>query len=260
MTRVVVVGPQRWQAFHVFNGNAFPENVQQVVDACAWRFALLLLHASRMSEALERDLTDLRVVIERQRADLEAAVKSRPELTPVVVYDGLAHVAEMHDCLNALKSFLDLYAKLIGKLSIPPFEGSFGKANINGTKVSGGRLVNALRNQTQDPAAHELADLTLRHSEEWITAAVAYRDQLSHRSNLDHMVPMHLPLSPHEPHIDVTRVVRPAMPNGKDLQFYFREVVRNLADYVGRSVTLLPNVDQSLLAPDQLFERHGIEV
>ncbi|HPS78759.1 MAG TPA: hypothetical protein PLS53_11440 [Thermoanaerobaculaceae bacterium] len=260
MTTIVVVSPQRWQAFHVFNGNAFPEHVRQVVDACAWRFALLLLHASRMSDALQRDLMDLEAVIERQRADLEATVKSRPELKAILVYDGLAHVAEMHNCLNALKSFLDLYAKLIGRISTPQFECGFNKANIDGRKVSGGRLVNALRNQAQDPASHALAQVTLQHSEAWITEAVTYRDQLSHRSNLDHMVPMHLHLSPHEPHIDITRVVRPTMPNGKDLEVYFHDLVSNLATYVGQSVVLFPNVDQSLLSPGQLLERYGAEV
>lgn len=260
MTTIDVVGPQRWQAFHVFNGNAFPQHVRQVVDGCAWRFALLLLHASRMSEALQRDLTDLEAFIERQRSNLEATVKNRPDINPVLVYDGLTHVAEMHNCLNALKSFLDLYAKLIGKVSTPPFEGSFGKANINGRKMSGGRLVNALRNQAHDPASHALAEVTLRHSEAWITEAVTYRDQLSHRSNLDHMELMHLPLSPHEPHIDSTRLVRPTMPNGKDLEVYFRDLVRNLATYVTQSVVLFPNVDQRLVSPSELLEGHGAEV
>jgi len=249
--RIIFVGLHRWRAQLVFNGNAYPSNVGSVVDACASRYALLLLHTSTMRQALQRDISDFRSVIEGQRADLERALRSRPDLKSIAVYDGLAHLAEMHSSLNILKSFLDLYAKLAGKLINPINNWSFGKANVGGQEMSGGRLVNALRSSGQQTLA-ALADLTLEHSRTWITEAVKYRDQLSHRSDLDHMRHMQLPLHCVEPHIDFNELARPAMPNGQDLCEYLDGLLSNLAAYVRESITMLPNVDSTLISPEKL--------
>jgi hypothetical protein len=252
--RIVIVGPYRWKAFSVFNGNAYPPKLRSVVEACGSRLALLLLNTSDLRHALERDITDFKNAIESQLPDLETAVKRRPDLSSVVIYDSMALLAEIHNCFNALKSFLDLYAQLIGKLVSPPFEGSFGKANIDGQKVSGGRLVNALRNNGQCSSSQRLADLTLRHSLAWITTAVKYRDQLSHLSDLDDMRPLQLALHPSAPHIDLGELVRPAMPNGQDLEDYFVGLLDNLAEYVCASVAMLHDVDLKLLSPEKLMK------
>jgi hypothetical protein len=248
---IIFEGPHRGRAQLIFNGNAYPSCVASVVDACASRYALLLLHTSTMRQALHRDISDIRRAIEGQRVDLEKALRSRPDLTLIAVYDGLAHLAEMHSSLNMLKSFLDLYAKLAGKLISPLNNWSFGKANVDGQEMSGGRLVNALRNSGQQTLA-VLANLTLEHSRTWITQAVKYRDQLSHRSDLDRMRPMQLPLHCVAPHIDFNELTRPAMPNGKDLGEYLDGLLGNLTAYVRDSITMLPNVDSTLISPERL--------
>ncbi len=249
--RIIIVGPHRWKAQSVFNENAYPSNVRSVVSACASRYALLLLHTSTMRQALQRDLSDFRSRIEDQRDDLERALRSRPDLTSVAIYDGLAHLSELHSSLNILKSFLDLYAKLVGKLINPSNTWSFKKANVGGQAASGGRLVNALRNSGQQSLA-SLADLTLQNSRNWITEAVEYRDQLSHRSDLDHMWPMQLPLHYAAPHINFSELTRPAMPNGQDLGEYLDGLLSNLAAYVCESIIMLPKVDSTLISPERL--------
>jgi hypothetical protein len=206
-----------------------------------------------MRHAIQRDIVDFKNVIERQRDDLERAIRSRPDLTSVAVYDGLAHLAELHSCLNVLKSFLDLYAKLAGKLVNPNNEWTFGKANVDGQEVSGGRLINALRNNKQLSCFADFAVLTLDHSLTWITAAVKYRDQLSHRSDLDQMRHMQLPLHHTAPHIDFSELMRPEMPNGQDLEEYVDGLLKNLAAYVSESIAMLPNVDSKLVSPARLI-------
>ncbi|MGA3207417.1 MAG: hypothetical protein ABSE05_06295 [Syntrophales bacterium] len=249
--QIIFVGHHRWRAQFVFNGNAYPTNIRSVVDACASRYALLLYHTSVMRQALQRDISDFRSMIEGQRTDLEKALRSRPDLTSVAVYDGLPHLAEMHSSLSISKSFLDLYAKLVGKLINPLNNWNFGKANVGGGEVSGGRLVNALRNSGQQSLAG-LADLTLEHSRRWITEAVKYRDQLSHRSDLDHMRCMQLPLHCTDPHINFSELVMPAMPNGQDLGEYLDGLLSNLAEYVSESIIMLPNIDSTLISPKRL--------
>lgn len=250
--QIIFVGPQRWRAQHVFNSNAYPPALRSLVDSCASRYALLLLHTSMLRDALQRDIADFRKAIEGQRSDMERALKSRPDLESVAVYDGLAHLAEMHSALNSLKSFLDLYAKLMGKLVNSSNNWSFGKAIIDGKTVSGGRLVNALRSSSVETLAR-VADLTLDHSRAWITDAVLYRDQLSHRSDLDNMRRMQLPLHNSEPHINFDELTRPVMPNGQDLREYVHGLLRNLAVYVGASIELLPNVDRALIASGKML-------
>jgi len=205
-----------------------------------------------LHDALQRDIADFRRAIEGQRSDLEQAIKGRPELQSVAVYDGLAHLAEMHSALNSLKSFLDVYAKLMGKLVNPSNNWSFGKAIIVGREVSGGRLVKALRSSSLNTLAR-LADITLDHSRTWITDAVRYRDQLSHRSDLDNMRHMQLPLHNSAPHINFDELTRPVMPNGQDLSEYVDGLLRNLAVYVGASIEMLPNIDRPLIAPGKML-------
>ena len=207
-----------------------------------------------MHDALDRDTSDFMGMIEAQRADLESALKSRPDLSSVAVYDGLAHLAEMHSSLNVLKSFLDLYAKLVGTLIHPTNSWSFGKAKVDGQEVSGGRLVNALRSTggNQPGSLLALADLTLTNSQVWITEAVKYRDQLSHWSDLDHMRPMHLPLRAAEPHIDFGELQRPAMPNGQELGSYLDGLLGKFEAYIRESIIMLPNVDATLISPERL--------
>jgi hypothetical protein len=249
--QIIFVGPYSWRAASIFDGNAYPPNVRSVVDACASRYALLLLHTASMRHALQRDISDFRSMIEAQRADMERALKKRPDITSVAVYEGLVHLAELHSSLNILKSFLDLYAKLVGKLINPSNNWGFGKANVEGQEVSGGRLINALRSIRQQPLA-DLADLTLEHSRNWITKAVQYRDQLSHRSDLDHMRRMQLPLHYQAPHIDFNELVQPAMPNGQGLCEYLDGLVNNLSVYICESILVLPNVDSTLISPEGL--------
>ena len=250
--QIIFVAPQRWRAQHVFNSNAYPPALRSVVDSCASRYALLLLHTFTLRDAIQRDIADFRRAIEGQRSDLERAIESRPDLESVAVYDGLAHLAEIHSALNSLKSFLDVYAKLMGKLVNPSNNWSFGKAIIDGHEVSGGRLVNALRSTSVETLAR-LADMTLDHSRTWITDAVRYRDQLSHRSDLDNMRHMQLPLHNSAPHINFDELTRPVMPNGQDLSEYVDGLLRNLAVYVGASIEMLPNIDRPLIAPGKML-------
>ncbi len=250
--QVIFVGQYRQTAQRVFNGNAYPAYARPVVDACASRYALLLLHALSTRRAIQYDISEFRRVMEAQRLDLETAVAKRPDLSVLAIYDGLPHMAQMHSALNALKSFLDLYAKLLGKLVTPSNSWTFDKAVVDGEKVSGGRLVKAIRG-TRLASLQPLADLILANSRSWITEAVTYRDQLSHRSELDAMRRLQLPINPTPPHFDFGALSKPAMPNGQELDHYLESLVTGLATFVGRSVKLFPSVDLKLISPDRLL-------
>ena len=249
-SRIVFVDPHRWRASSLFNGNAFPRGVRADVNASGLRFAQVLFHTDNLFTALDNDIAVFRNLIEERRSDIETGAASRPDLCIDIIYEGMAYLSEMQNTLNALKSFLDIYAKVIGSLQQPMFRGSFSKARVDGKKISGGRLVNALRNSRQNTAANELASLISVHSSRWITLAVGYRDQLSHRSNLDDMRPLSLAVSQSSPHLDATQILSPAMPNGQDILQYFRELRDNLITFVVESMKLLPGIDKNLISTE----------
>ena len=250
-TQIVFVGNHRWNTFAIFNANAYPDEVKNIVGACGSRLALLSLHTASLSLAIKRDRTEFLNSLDRQREDMEKALSSHPELTCIAMYDGLAYVAEMHSCLNALKSFLDLYAKLVGKLIHPQNEWAFRKANVAGAKIAGGRFIHSLQNCTQDSFGSKLATLTFNESRNWMTTAVSYRDQLSHRSDLDHMTHMQLPLYCEPPHFHEREIADPKMPNGEPVQEYYEGLFERLKEYIRQSIVLAPNVDQKGIYPDK---------
>lgn len=253
-TQIVFCSAHRWKTFAIFNANAFPDATKTIVEACGSRLALVFHHTTSLATAIERDRTEFIGALERQRHDMEKALSSRPDLSCVARYDGLAYIAEMHSCFYALKSFLDLYAKLIGKLIHPNNEWAFNKANIDGTKVAGGRFVKGLQSCSREAFANKIATLTLEQSRAWITTAVAYRDQLSHRSDLDQMTHMQLPLSHEPPHFRLEEIIEPRMPNGQPAQQYFEALLELLSEYIRRSIVLVPNVDLNRIYPDRFGE------
>ncbi len=252
-TQIIFTGTYRWKSFAIFNANAYPDATKYVVDACGLRLALVFLYTAGLSRAVAEDRAELRGALERQREDVEKAVSGRPDHTIVAVSDGLAYLADIFSCLTALKSFLDLYAKLIGKLIGPQNKWSFNKGIVEGTEIVGGRFVNNLRNCSGETFVDGLATLTLEQIRDWINTAVVYRDQLSHKSNLDHMTHMHLPLYNGPPHFRMEEIVEPRMPNGESVERYFEGLLELLLEYIRRSIVLVPNVDLKHINPDGLI-------
>jgi hypothetical protein len=252
-TRIVFVGPERWQTYSVFNGNAFPNELEAIVEACSTRLALVFLHISELHEEIERDKKRFRDALERQRKDLATGLSRRADLLCVGYYDGLGYIAAMHGCLASIKSFFDVYAQLMGKLIVSGANCRFKRATVDGESLSGGSVINWLRQSA--PAAYAqsgaLASLTLNHSREWITQAVEYRDRISHCSDIDGMKHMHLQLYPKDPPYDICEMVPPKMPDSKSVTDYFSELQERLVGYVKESIVLLPKVDRSLISLDR---------
>ena len=250
--QIVFVGSHLMKAQHVFNANAFPDATSNLVGACSSRLALLFLHMENLPRAIIQDRSELLGALDRLGVDLEKSVANRPDLTFVARSDGLAYIAEMHSCLNALKSYLDIYAKLIGKLIKPEETWAFNKGNVEGNKLAGGKFVNNLRNCSGVEFADQLASLTLEQSLSWISTAVTYRDQLSHRSDLDHMNHMQLQLYCEPPHFRLEELEEPKMPNGESVASYFKGLLEEVVKYTQCSIVLVPNVKLDLVNSDQL--------
>jgi hypothetical protein len=117
-TQIIFVSSHLMSAQHVFNANAFPKELRTHIDACAYRLAVVFLHTKGLLEAIEKDHFELLEALERQEDIAKAAIK-RLDLFFIARSDGLSYLSEMQNLLNAFKSYLDVYARLIGKLMKP---------------------------------------------------------------------------------------------------------------------------------------------
>lgn len=203
-----------------------------------------------MQKTIDEDISQFKNRIESNRIELEKGIRERIDVRFLLIYDGTNYLALLNNTLYALKSFLDIYANLMSKLISKGFNCGFNKGCVNGQKLSGGRFINALINNGQQ----SLAELTFNHSIRWISEAVNYRDQLSHRSDLVNMQLMQLPLHHEPPHINYNDLVHPAMPNGQDLASYCDLLVNNLKVYICDSIMLLPNINFKMISTERFMD------
>jgi hypothetical protein len=121
----------------------------------------------------------------------------------------------------------------------------FNKGKVSGNTISGGRLVNWLRNSApSESSAGEIADITLNHSEIWITNAVEIRDDLIHRRDHHNIRPMRV-LIPNgaRKFSDLPIIEDWVMPKGERLQDYVINLGSYYRRYFREVIPLLPGIN-----------------
>jgi hypothetical protein len=257
---MIITSPYRWETFHVFNANAFPENLGHNVNVCGDRLALCRYYTSFLSKEISIERHLFIEELKKQQEDIKRGLSERQDSLKFVAYsDGLQYMAATFGCLNAMKSFLDVYAQLMVKVVSPNTMLTFSKKPINGRKIAGGILINWLQKSAPKTfnKAKDLADITKRHSNEWITQAVSYRDTLSHFADIEGMLHMHVPLQLKDPPYDSANIELPKMPDGVPLIDYCQDIFNRLTSYLKESIILLPNIKRDLIKPELLFRRTG---
>jgi len=255
---VIITSPYRWETFCLFNANAFPANLGDNVNDCGLRLALCLYYTSLVSKEISKEREIFIKELDVQQADIRKGLSKRQDSLKFVAYsDGLQYLAATFSYLNAIKSFLDIYAKLMAKLISPSTNMSFKRKAINGGTIAGGTFINWLQNSAPKNfnKAKDLADITIRHSNEWITQSVKYRDTLSHSGDIVGMVHMHVPLHPKDPPYNYANIEFPKMPDGVLLIDYCQDILNRLIYYLEESIILLPYLDKALINPERLSSK-----
>ncbi|MBN2395504.1 MAG: hypothetical protein JXC36_03455 [Candidatus Atribacteria bacterium] len=247
------VGEERWATFGIFNGNAFPPGLEGIVSDCSSRAAMFLYHVN----ALNMNMTaSKRMFIRQLKSNLSEQwtqgfvnTKINRDMNFMAIYDGLDYLAAFNCMLQELKSLLDIYANLMAKLIIPSAQLKFSKAIIEGINISGGKVVLWLRNSAPTNFANTslLSEVIVKHSTDWITQAVKYRDTLIHYGDIKGLKHMHVMLKREYPPFNEAEIELPAMPDGRLLTDYCIGLVDKLANFLDESLKLLPNVDHSLI-------------
>ncbi len=190
---LVFTGPHLWATFGIFNANAFPTSLGNNVRVCATRMALCLLYSDELKISVTSAKRDFLMSLEKHQADGERGLQNRKDDLRFVAYsDGLRYIAGLYEFVNAVKSFLDVYANLMGKLISLSLNWSFKRGKVEGMSLAGGKMIRWLDNCSPKnfPCAVNLAEATRLRSENWITSLVAYRDDLSHYRDLAGFVHM----------------------------------------------------------------------
>lgn len=258
-TKIVVVGRERWSTYSVFNRNAFPADVAGLVESCSTRAAVLLVNFENVRLEIERDNVRFADSLQAQSNDLTQAVTSRPDLRPVAYYDGLGYITALYGCFIGVKSFLDIYAQLMTALILSNASMTFKRAKFGDNKLAGGAFIKWLKGSAPKTftKAGPLADLTYRHSKDWITPTVLLRDTIAHYADIPGMKHMRLELKNSSPVFDVREIEEPAMPDGASVISFCNILMEKLRAYVSESVVLLPKINLEMINANSFLVSKG---
>lgn len=252
---IVIVGPHKWSTFSAFNGNAFPDDLKSIVDSCATRLSLVSANVHALTYEVQTERVSFMNELNSDRAQLSDGIASRPDLRFVAYADGAGYIAALYGLLSSARSFLDIYALLMGKLIGRHLSWSFKRGRVDGKEVSGGTILNWLNRSAPKDLAHagELAHVIRSHVEAWIGTMVDYRDTVSHYSEIRGLTHMHVALNNVPPLFIAETLDEPRMPDGMLIVEYGQFIKLSLRNFVSDTLSLLPNVKQDLIQPNRLF-------
>lgn len=252
-----MLGPERWAAYGVFNANADSDDLKTIADSCALRLALLMIQADALQRELQRELHQFTSMLYIDEYDFSGNLIAKPNPGILLFSDGIGYTGALYSFLNTLKSFLDIYAKLMGKLISRQLCWTFKRAKVGSEIIAGGTLINWLLKSAPSTYqnARKLAAITTRCSEEWITNLVDYRDTISHYSDIKGFQHMQVTLIPSKPCFIPSTISLPKMPDGRELNVYVSDILTLLKIFISESIVILPNVDTSNINVSKLLNR-----
>lgn len=251
----VVCGPSMMCATALLNPNAFPNYMEKEANVVARRFAIVLHNIDSLSINIDKATENFYTDLKRNWQMYIQACNRKPDIESIAEHLGLEYLSSMHSFLYELKAFLDVYAKLICMLISNTEETktklTFSKANIEGTPLSGGKLVRWINNCSLKtvPKQRKLTKQIISSSKEWITPAVKLRDDIAHYRELPGLQHMCVSVTNGPTKISMSDISQPKMKNGQALDEYARSLSINLGQFVTRTLLLLPHVQTQLLEP-----------
>ena len=196
-TKIIFIDDFTYKATHIFNANAFPDSLKGEIGACVTRMRIFQHSVREVCVQISKDYEVFHNILDENIDDLTESAISRPDLSLVCLNDNVNHISSMCSSLIFLKSFLDIYSKVIVHSIKSGQSMQFDKSVVNAgeEKISGGKLIKWLRNSA--PTQYqELSDIIFRNSVDWISLAIKYRVVLVHKGDLPELYGMRVPLRP----------------------------------------------------------------
>ena len=240
---VFLVGPENWEAFHVFNLNAFPERVKTFVFPCMDYLSMLIFSVNQVGPNIRRDRNQFPDKLRTNKAF--DGFTPDPNKPCVVIYHNARFLVALYLALYSARSFLDVYSKLIGELIFP-------NSNLKGFRGKNS-IIWALKNRHHSYAnAAKLISVVRKHSSSWMRDLIKWRNGLIHDGQLPKPCVMCIPLTRRLSEVTEDDIVLPQMPNGVDVVTYCNETRNNLSQFIRETLVLLPDIDFDLVSLDAI--------
>ncbi len=246
---VLVVGKLSWKSIGIFNPNAFPSKLRSTAMNCGDQLALIENSLSNTTTLIEKQKVEFLKILQKDPSF--KGFTPNPQKPAIAFYHNLAFLTHFISFFVYFKAFLDQYARFVSRL-IDSRSSIFGfnKQNIDGHKISGGRLINWLRNSAPSDCANcsKLAEIFIRHVIEWINETIQIRDSLVHSPYFLAEYSISIPLNSSTSMLSSDNLSPPKIPGTNvEILIYMEQALKSLYTLVYDTLPLLPNVDFSLL-------------
>jgi len=248
LIQIWILGPENFQASHVFNSNAFPSHVAGLVISCTEILSVFSFSVNQVEPNIERYKE--KFLRELQGNKALVAYTPDPNKPSVFMYKNTGILADLYLVLSSMKSFLDVYAQLISKLIDPKAKiQGFNEAKVDGEGTKGGRLINWLIGASPSTyiKSKELASVIKDNSISWMNEAINWRDNIGHHGEIPNLHSMMIPPQSKPSEVEINHIILPRMPNGRDVMTYCEETRRNLYKFIRETFKLLPDIKSSLI-------------
>ena len=244
-----IVGKEIVDAQTIFNPNAFLGVVRPDVIACSEHLAVFYYSKRIILNEVNSGINNFYLEIKGNKAF--SGFKPSKSKNLRVYYQDITYLAGLHSLLLSVKSFLDVYTKVMIKSVDPKSSTSgFKKGTFNGNKISGGNFLKWLKNSVSASTLDK--DKLIRYIEQqshgWITEIVDWRDVIAHKGllrGLDYMsIELNCPISK----VKKSDINLPKMPNGTDIVSFCNKLDNNLKDFIHNTLILLPNINMKLIS------------
>ncbi len=240
---LIIVSNERWESFSLFNSNAYPKFLNELVDSCGERLALIYYYVNLLNLEITSDRKCFLNELNKQLQNFTL----KDKLEYIVYYQGITYIASLHGTLYSLKSFLDVFINLNASLITNKIEQiSCHKKNINNRKLACGNFINWLRNLShKNDNIKNLTNIIEENSKNWITQAVNYRDILAHSGEIKGFKHLRLILQKNKKNYTNEDILLPTMPDGTSVDTYCNEkILKNLIHFIKETLNLLPNINK----------------
>lgn len=246
---IIMVDAHFWSASALFNANAFPPHVKNDATTCGDRLAIL---THSVDLVLREPGLDRRLLLEDiRRHPSFAGWAPRPDKPAILVFHNLSFVSGLYSALIALKSLLDLYARLIARLLVPRASVfGFNSGAYKGRNISGGKFLKWIEGSTPSSFGNrsELVSAFLGHLDAWLHEAITYRDAVVHDGFIHGMTEVMVPLDKGLEQLRESDLVLPMMPDRVAVTEYCERLVTQTRSLVTETMLLMPDIDFKLLS------------
>jgi len=226
----------------VFNENAYPVHLEKEVGFCGKKLSMFLYACRKYQVDIISSRDELSKEIIKNWAELNALSAEKTDFNFVIAHDDLPHDSSFYLVFYELKSFLDVFAKLLCKMlneKVSPV--AFKHGVVREKRYAGAgfpdwilklRVANCRSKQ-------ELHDTIIRHSAKWITQAVDFRDTLCHHKEIDGYKPTYYLMPKHAASFDMDLFRLPEMPDGTRTPHYVTAIRECLGVFVDEMLSLM---------------------